>query len=116
MRTNTHRGARRTLLAAFAAGGLLAGGALPAAASPTCSDLEFLGIEVHGHHVVRDYVTGGAVTEWQPNGGSVGAAIAGSGAEIEGGPGAGGHLDAGIAPGASFCNPQSKAPGFHVPE
>lgn len=116
MTTNTHGRARRTLFAAIVAGGILAGGALPAAASPTCSDLEFLGTEVHGHHVVRDYVTGGAVTEWQPKGGSVGATIAGSGAETAGGPAAGGHFDADIAPGASFCNSQSKAPGFHVPE
>lgn len=84
------------------------------AASPTCSDVTALGIQVHGQHVVRDYVTGGALSGWPPAG-QVGAAIAGNGAVIPGGPGPGFHFEHGFAPGASFCNPQSRSPGFHVP-
>lgn len=72
-------------------------------ADPTCSDLEFLGIDVHGQHVIRDYVTGGDLgQEWPPvsmrdvireNGGAV----------LPGGPGAGYHLPNSVPPGASFC-------------
>lgn len=78
------------------------------AGDPTCSDLGFLDIEVHGQHVVRDYVTGTELgDEWPPqsmrdimrdNGGAV----------LPGGPGAGFHLPNSIPPGASFCtNSQS---------
>lgn len=88
-------------------------GALPASAHATCSDLEGLAVEVHGHHVVRDYVVGGAL-EWPPSGGTVGAAIAGRGADTPGGPGPGFHFIYGFAPGASFCNSQSQSPGWHV--
>ena len=85
------------------------------AREPTCADVDFLAIEVHAQHVVRDYVTGGAVAEWPPKGGAVGAAIAGSGASVSGGPGPGFHFPNGFAPGASFCNSQSNSPGFHAP-
>lgn len=69
----------------------------------TCTDVEFLGVEVHGDHVVRDYVKGVD--------GEVGH---GEGAAIPGGPGPGFHFPNDVAPGASFCNPQSNSPGFHV--
>lgn len=88
-------------------------GALPAAAHATCSEFGPLGVEVHGHHVVRDYVVGGAL-EWPPSGGTVGATIAGRGAAVPGGPGPAFHFPNGFAPGASFCNAQSRAPGWHV--
>lgn len=87
-------------------------GALPASAHATCSDVG-LGVDVHGHHVVRDYVVGGAL-DWPPSDGAVGAAVAGSGAAVPGGPGPGFHFPNGFAPGASFCNPQSQSPGWHV--
>ncbi len=83
------------------------------AATPTCSDVEFLAIQVYGQHVVRDYVTGGSLSGWPPKG-QVGAAIAGEGAATPGGPGPGFHFDIGAAPGASFCNSQSQSPGFHL--
>jgi hypothetical protein len=81
---------------------------------PTCSDLEFLEIEVHGQHVVRDYVAGLEHHElsWPPRGGVIGRTVsARGGAALPGGPGAGGHLPAGIAPGASFCT-DSNSPGI----
>ena len=81
---------------------------------PTCVDFDALGIVVHGQHVVRDYVTGGALPEWPPKGG-VGAYVAGSGAAVPGGPGPGFHFPNGFAPGASFCLSNSSSPGFHVP-
>lgn len=114
MKTDLTKPLRRSLVAVPVAGLVLTIGALPAVASPTCSDVEFLDVEVHGQHVLRDYVTGG-VSEWPPPGGSVGAAIGGSGAVLPGGPGPGFHFPAEVAPGASFCNPQSQSPGFHVP-
>lgn len=81
-------------------------GAQAAPTKATCSDVDFLGIVVHGHHVVRDYVAGEAF-EWPPAGQVSGA----GGAETPGGAGRG-HLGAGIAPGASFCT-DSRSPGFH---
>lgn len=114
MTTNLSRRLRRVLVALPVTGLVLTTGALPAAAAPTCSEVDFLDVEVHGHHVVRDYVTGG-VSEWPPPGGSVGAAIGGTGAVLPGGPGPGFHFPNGVAPGASFCNGQSQSPGFHVP-
>lgn len=90
----------------IAAGALFVTTAPPAAADagadPTCSDLAFLDIEVHGQHIIRDYVTGGAEEEWPPvsmrdilreNGGAV----------VHGGPGPGFHFPNGVQPGASFC-------------
>lgn len=85
-----------------------------ASAEPTCA--HFMGIANHGQHVVGDYVTGTGhdALVWPPGGRDVGQTIAGSGAAEPGAPGAHGHMPAEIAPGASFCNPQSQSPGFHV--
>jgi hypothetical protein len=88
-------------------------GVAPVAAHGTCSDVGFLDIEVHGMHVVRDYVMGGGLAEWPPKGGVVGDAVGGSGASLPGGPGPGFHFPNGIAPGASFCN-DSNSPGVHL--
>lgn len=104
------------VLRAAAAALLLVGaiGVAPVAAhDPTCADVGFLGISVHGMHVVRDYVMGGDLSEWPPKGGVVGDAVAGEGAAIPGGPGPGFHFPNGVAPGASFCT-DSKSPGAHV--
>lgn len=110
----THKGARRRVTMIVSAAAMaLVGGALPASAHGTCSDVGFLGIEVHGHHVVRDYVVG-AQMDWPPSGGVVGTAVAGRGAYLPGGPGPAYHFENGVAPGASFCT-QSRSPGFHVP-
>ena len=108
--TRTHAW-RLIVVVALLAGGLAAM-ALPASAHGTCSDVGFLGVEVHGQHVVRDYVIGEGGSDW-PLSGSVGSAIGGEGAEIPGGPGPGFHFQNGIAPGASFCN-GSQSPGLHV--
>ncbi|MDX1447921.1 MAG: hypothetical protein R3246_02565 [Acidimicrobiia bacterium] len=87
--------------------------ALPAGAAPgkaTCSGV--VGV-VHGHHVVGDYVTGVGHDQlaWPP----AGQANARGGAVMPGGPGPAFHFENGFAPGASFCNSQSKSPGFHLP-
>ena len=72
----------------------------------TCADVGFLGVHVHGDHVVRDYVKG-------PDG-EVGH---GEGAAIPGGPGPGFHFTVdGLAPGASFCNGQAHPNGFNTPD
>ncbi len=107
----------RRLIGALALGGALLMATVPAVAAhgPTCADFDALGIVVHGQHVVRDYVTGGALAGWPPAGGAVGQAIAGSGAVVPGGPGPGYHFPNGIAPGASFCLANSSSPGYHVP-
>lgn len=71
-------------------------------AEPTCAEL--LDIDVHGQHVVRDYVIGDRATDsdWPPSG--VGEAIGGSGgAAVPGGPGPGFHFLYDVPPGASFC-------------
>lgn len=84
---------------------------LVAQAAPTkatCSDVEFLGITVHGHHVVRDYVVGGGEMTWPP----AGQVDASGGAAVPGGPGPGFHFPNEVAPGASFCT-ESKSPGAH---
>lgn len=106
---------RRLILSMVATGGLLIAVAGPVAAhdDPTCADFGPLGVEVHGQHVVRDYVTGGELDGW-PAGGGVGSLIAGEGAAVPGGPGPGFHFPNGFAPGASFCLEQSAAPGWHV--
>jgi hypothetical protein len=104
------------LLRAGVAGLLLlafAGVASASAHEPTCSDVGALAIEVHGQHVVRDYVMGGGLSSWPPNGGAVGAAVGGSGASLPGGPGPGFHFPNGFAPGASFCT-GSNSPGLHL--
>jgi hypothetical protein len=100
------------LVAALAASLALAAGV--SAHGPTCADFNALGVQVHGQHVVRDYVSGGALEDWPATGG-IGSAIAGSGAALPGGPGPGFHFPNGFAPGASFCNSQASSPGFHAP-
>jgi hypothetical protein len=121
IRTTSHEHIRRPgrvvmILAAFSLAMLwvLASHGAARAATPTCSDV--LDISVHGQHVVGDYVTGTGHGDlaWPPAG-KVGQAIAGTGADMPGGPGPGFHFPNGFAPGASFCNSQSQSPGFHVP-
>ena len=102
--------ARAVIATAAAAGLAFLGSGTAAAAEPTCSGT--LGIVVHGQHVVGDYVIGGGVS-WPPDSGVVGAAVAGSGAAVPGGPGPGFHFPNGFAPGASFCLDQSQSPGNH---
>lgn len=83
------------------------------AGQPTCSDN--LDIDVHGQHVVGDYVTGIGHDElgWPARGREVGAATAANGgAAVPGGPGPGFHFDHDVAPGASFCT-DSRSPGAH---
>ncbi len=102
-----------TLGLAAAALGASAPTSADAEAMPTCSDT--LSIQVHGQHIVGDYVTGigRADIDWPPSGGVVGDAIGGSGAVVPGGPGPGFHFPNGFAPGASFCN-DSNSPGTHL--
>lgn len=72
-----------------------------AAGDPTCSD-SVLNVEVHGQHVVRDYVTGGEIgNEWPPR--SMRDMVDNDGAAVPGGPGPGFHFQIGVPPGASFC-------------
>jgi hypothetical protein len=107
------RRSTRAVAVALTVSALLAPTSAVAARGPTCSDFEALAITVHGQHVIRDYVSGGALgQDWPPRG--VGALIAGSGATLPGGPGPGFHFPNGFAPGASFCLSQSQSPGFHV--
>jgi len=113
----------RQIVGAIAAGALLAaytGATASAHEGATCSGLG--GIEVHGQHVIGDYVTGlggiGGGLDWPPAG-EVGAAIQanGGGAAVPGGPGPGFHFTIpGLAPGASFCNEQAHPNGFTTPE
>ena len=84
--------------------------------APTCA--ETLNIEVHGQHVVGDYVMGidhaHADLAWSPSGGVVGDAVsANGGAAVPGGPGPGFHFVYDVAPGASFCT-GSQSPGLHL--
>ena len=82
--------------------------------TPTCSDA--LGIDVHGQHVVGDYVTGIGHEEmgWPPSGADVGNTVASNGGVVvRGGPGPGFHFEHGVAPGASFCT-ESQSPGNHL--
>jgi len=106
---------RRSAARIVAAGALLIGAlgspATVAAHDSTCADT--LGIEVHGQHVVGDYVVGGGLGSWPPSGGVVGGAVGGRGAAVPGGPGPGFHFPNGFAPGASFCN-DSNSPGTHL--
>lgn len=78
-------------------------GAASAHGTATCGGL--FG-EVHGYHIVADYVTGigsdvlaGPGIEWPPT-----EYNAAGGAALPGGPGPGFHFVNGVAPGASFCN------------
>lgn len=94
--------------------GSAASAASPGNGEPTCSDT--LGIDVHGQHVVGDYVLGidHEDMEWPPNDVSVGETVSSNGgAAIPGGPGPGFHFEFGFAPGASFCN-DSRSPGTHL--
>jgi hypothetical protein len=108
---------KRTLLAAAVVSLVIATSSGLAGASPegpTCSGT--LGIEVHGQHIVADYVTGiGHMDlDWPPSGGVVGQTVASNGGvAIAGGPGPGFHFPNGFAPGASFCN-DSNSPGTHL--
>ena len=80
-------------------------------ATPTCSDT--LGIEVHGQHVIGDYVMGTG-TDWPPSGAEIGQTVSDNGGvAIAGGPGPGFHFPNGFAPGASFCT-GSQSPGTHL--
>ena len=99
---------------ALAAAAVLCGGAAVAGGDgPTCS--RTLGVEVHGQHIVGDYVTGlGHHVEWPPRG-QVGAAMRENrGVAVPGGPGPGFHFPNGFAAGASFCT-GSNSPGPHLP-
>lgn len=106
MRRTTSRAA--AVLLAVALLSMAAAGT--ATAAPTCS--EEMGIDVHGQHIVSDYVVGDHVT-WPRDGGNVGSAIAGGGAALAGAPGPKGHGLIGAAFGASFCVDQSQSPGWH---
>jgi hypothetical protein len=105
--------ATKFLIAGLAAIGAAGSGAAQSSnATPTCSDV--LDIDVHGQHVIGDYVTGigHEDLEWSPSGGTVGEAAGGNrGVAIEGGPGPGFHFENGFAPGASFCT-DSQSPGW----
>ncbi|MGI8705119.1 MAG: hypothetical protein ACR2JJ_04900 [Sphingomicrobium sp.] len=98
---------------------LLVGAASSAGANPstpTCSDVEFLEIDVHGQHVIRDYVAGagGVASDWPPSGRDLGDTVGSrGGVAVRGGPGPGFHFPNDVAPGASFCT-NSESPGFHV--
>ncbi len=108
----TTRSGMRSAVLAAAISTLLAI-SLAAQAAPTkatCSHLGFLGIVVHGQHVVRDYVVGAGPMTWPP----AGQVKASGGAANPGGPGPGYHFQENIAPGASFCT-DSKSPGLHLP-
>lgn len=108
MKRRTMKRAMTTAIALVA----LTVGAMPALAQghgPTCSGI--VG-EVHGHHVVADYVFGIGHGEmaWPP----AGQGDASGGAVLPGGPGPGFHFSNGFAPGASFCIAESQSPGFHI--
>ena len=65
--------------------------------SPTCSDVEFLDIRVHGDHIKRDYVF------------QEGATNARGGAKLPGGAGPNFHFVNEFPPGASFCTGANSA-------
>ena len=97
------------LLTSANGGGAIAQSTNP---TPTCSDA--LGIEVHGQHVVGDYVSGigHENLDWPPSGQDIGDAVSeNGGVAIAGGPGPGFHFIEGVAPGASFCT-DSRSPGI----
>ena len=114
-----HRTRTTIALAAGALALALGGGNASAHDGATCSGLG--GIEVHGQHVVGDYVTGlggiGGGLEW-PFNGIVGDAVRENGGAVKpGGPGPGFHFTIdGLAPGASFCNEQAHPNGFDTPD
>ena len=109
------------VLTAMAATAIPATGAL-AHESATCHDAFGSGIEVHGQHIVGDYVTGlggifGDGLTWPPRG-QVGEAVqASGGAVMPGGPGPGFHFTRdGLPPGASFCPEKAHPNGFNTPD
>lgn len=94
-----------------------AGSAGAQSTGPTCSDSTLVDVEVHGQHIIGDYVAGiGHDTlGWPPSGSDIGDALSTRrGVAIRGGPGPGFHFDhdPAIAPGASFCT-DSQSPGIH---
>lgn len=102
-------------LALVAVAGFSVAGVTGVSAEPTCSDSAIVDVEVHGQHVVYDYVSGleSSGSGWPPSGGIIGQTTGpNGGAVIPGGPGAGFHFDLGVAPGASFCNEQANSPGI----
>ena len=119
MRKHTAKRSRLVVLAATAALGTA--GPASGHGDATCHDALGSGIEVHGQHIVGDYVTGlggifGDGLQWPPAG-QVGQAVKESGgAALPGGPGPGFHFTIpGLAPGASFCNAQAHPNGFTTP-
>lgn len=104
--------ATRSAVAALAALGAVSAAAQSTNSTPTCSDV--LDIEVHGQHVIGDYVTGigHEGLDWPPSGSDIGQTVAENrGVVVRGGPGPGFHFENGIAPGASFCT-DSQSPGW----
>jgi len=97
---------RKTIVMAVgvAVAGLVTTAGPASAHEPTCA--EMLTVEVHGQHVVGDYVMGGGL-EWPPAGVVGPAAAEQPGGEYVGGPGPGFHFAKDIPPGASFCNDAS---------
>lgn len=113
---------RMIAVATFTAAAVLPAGGVMAHGSATCHEALGSGIEVHGQHIVGDYVTGlggifGDGLTWPPKG-QVGASIGGNGgAVMPGGPGPAFHFTIdGLAPGASFCNEQAHPNGFNTPD
>ena len=111
----------RLSAAGVAAAALVAPAGGAGAHEATCENVFDSGIEVHGQHVVGDYVTDlGAVLgtdlEWPPAG-QVGENIGGNGGAVNpGGAGPGLHFQLGLAPGASFCLEQAHPGGFEAPD
>jgi hypothetical protein len=99
-------------VAAIAAASPLGARAMPT--GPTCSDT--LDIEVHGQHVIGDYVTGVGhdQLDWPARDREIGETVGQNrGVVVRGGPGPGFHFDLEVAPGASFCT-DSRSPGAHL--
>ena len=100
---------RVTLAVAAAVAMTLASIGVVSARESTCSD--HLEGNPHGYHIIADYVTGigseflgGPGIDWPPSG-----LNAAGGAALPGGPGPAFHFPLGVAPGASFCNPQAQS-------
>ncbi|WP_338468396.1 hypothetical protein RXV95_07570 [Novosphingobium sp. ZN18A2] len=104
--------------AALAALALAGTASAQTAGTPTCSDVDGLYVDVHGQHVIRDYVAGGTLTDpsWPPS--DVGSTVSDNGgAAVPGGPGPGFHFLYEVPPGASFCtDSQSGRIYEHLPE
>ena len=92
------------------------------APEPTCAEVWDLFVEwgilpyaydVHGQHILNDYVVGpDYAVQWPPSGSELAEILAGRGAAVPGGPGPGAHFLQGVAPGASFCT-DSQSGGAH---